>query len=741
MAGPPAWRFVNDHGVWWLVAPDGHRLLSRGVDCVGPGPDGPEFGTAKPTYAPALRGNEPYEPWKKRTLERLARWGFNTAAGWSDAGVGRDGLPFTPVLHIGIQLGMPWWDPWEADLPAKARAMADSFVAATRGHPNRIGYFLDNEFGWAQDWFLNIAFGWGSGSPGKHRLVETLRRVYRDDYRKFLEDFDCDAKNWDGLLTASVTGARPGRGARAVDAWMFEVAHQYNVVCAGAVRAADPGALILGDRYRQYYPQAVARAARGVLDAVSTNFEATTTDGWVSPSYFESLHELSGLPVMVGEFYATARQNRSGNRNHGDQFTLVDTQDERAAAAAAQARAFAAFPFVIGWHWFQWYDEPTYGRGDGEDYNMGLVDIQDRPYDEMAGALRAENLASIRIHAAAKAPGRPVLPVAVARQDRLVNDGRLGDWDKSSPVPRALVRTNEPVLPFGDFFLAWDGTALRLAIRVHEFTIPGRGPAVAMDPRTWGDLHRITVRLDDWTLHAATGLVHADGKPDDAGSQVTWAEPPASGQASAAVAAIMDPWRYTWEIAVPPEAVHVASFQPGRRFTLSVRVENRGGYQAMWLHEVGIELTDHRTASSEPGWEPVRRIHLDEPTLVLPQEPETVRADPAPAVAPGREGVQPVPPAPPSASPLPPAPASAPSAGKVRRAPRSPVARRPGAGPIPEKPHLPEKPATPEDKSPVPETKVVPGLPPPENPGQAKEKPGHRSGPGGKRDSATTLEE
>jgi hypothetical protein len=48
----------------------------------------------------------------------------------------------------------------------------------------------------------------------------------------------------------------------------------------------------------------------------------------------------------------------------------------------------ARHPAVVGLHWFQWVDEPVTGRFDGENYNIGLVDVTDRPYDEMLAEIR-----------------------------------------------------------------------------------------------------------------------------------------------------------------------------------------------------------------------------------------------------------------------------------------------------------------------------------------------------------------
>lgn len=595
-ASSTRWKVVDDHGVLWLAGPDGARILSRGVDCVGPGPSDKAFKPANPAYAPALRPPETEDAWRTRTITRLKSWGFNTVGGWSEEKVNRAGMAFTPVLHLGIQLGAPWSDPWDPALPGKADALAVKLIGTAAGDPRCIGYFLDNEFGWGDDWILGIALGWPAAQPGKQKLVDVMKRTYHGDLRAFAGDFDTAAPDWAGLLTATTTGARAGRGQRALDAWVYEVVRRYDLVLAGAVRKADPGALVLGDRYRQFYPQAVARAAKGVLDAVSTNFEATTTDAWISPGYFITLHELSDLPVLVGEYYATARQNRSGNRNHGGEFTLVDTQEQRAVAASSQARAFAVFPFVVGYHWFQWMDEPTFGRDDGEDYNMGLVDIHDVPYAELTGAFTAANAEADKIHAAGPARlaalrGDGVkLPLEVYRQDGLIADGKLGEWNKGNPVPRSLLATASPLRPFGDVFLAWDERALRIAVRAYDFSIPAKNAPVAADPSTWGDLHRLTVTADGAVVTAAAGLTAAAGAPEAAWTPVVFAVPPPKDQPSAAIAATIDRWHYIWEVAIPWEALGGTGLTFGRKIWLSLSVENRGDYEKMRIDNLEIVL-------------------------------------------------------------------------------------------------------------------------------------------------------
>lgn len=51
-------------------------------------------------------------------------------------------------------------------------------------------------------------------------------------------------------------------------------------------------------------------------------------------------------------------------------------------------------------HWFQYRDHPLLGRGDGEAYQIGFVDVCDRPYPELTRAARrfASEMYEKRLH-------------------------------------------------------------------------------------------------------------------------------------------------------------------------------------------------------------------------------------------------------------------------------------------------------------------------------------------------------
>ena len=87
--------------------------------------------------------------------------------------------------------------------------------------------------------------------------------------------------------------------------------------------------------------------------------------------------------LLVSEFpFGVCDRGMSGG--------LVKVRDdaERGEAYAAYLRVALAHPACIGAHWFRWGDEPVTGRFDGEDDNLGLVDVTDVPYAGLVAGMR-----------------------------------------------------------------------------------------------------------------------------------------------------------------------------------------------------------------------------------------------------------------------------------------------------------------------------------------------------------------
>jgi hypothetical protein len=466
LAHAPTTRWTVEHdglGAAWLRTPCGARFFSLGVNVVDGGASGAHLNRPHYTWqesAPSL------DAWAAETRRRLLGWGFNSAGAWSLAPQ-RLRLPTVINLELGRLAKFHWFDPFNPAMPARMRAEARRLTQPYRGSPYRIGYFSDNEVGW----WGGALFVFYSAKPAqnftKQRWVQALRRRYQDDWRRFTADFvpPPGVGDWRQLLaTRRVTRLRPGgKGSAAVRAWTRLVAQRYYALAREALHAADPTALFFGDRLPIYYDPMAVEAEAPYVDAIATNYNVDSPEGWVAPYYFDGLEQLSrGKPVLVSEWFYAARQNRTGNRNNGHLMT-VETQAERARGAAAAARNFAAFPEILGLHWFQYYDYPEGGRADREDYNFGLVDIRDRPYRRLVAALSAANRALPAIHEGAGPMARQSLGSFAVPEARIDPDQpTLIDW----PKPQSLLPALQPEpgeVAFGEAYLAWNRRGLAFA--------------------------------------------------------------------------------------------------------------------------------------------------------------------------------------------------------------------------------------------------------------------------------------
>jgi hypothetical protein len=87
-------------------------------------------------------------------------------------------------------------------------------------------------------------------------------------------------------------------------------------------------------------------------------------------------------------------------------------KQDRADHFERYVRALVRMPFVVGYHWFEYFDQPAEGRFDGENSNYGLVSGQDEPWDTLVQRVTQVN--------------------ARLEQDHLINDQSVLDVQDSA---------------------------------------------------------------------------------------------------------------------------------------------------------------------------------------------------------------------------------------------------------------------------------------------------------------------
>lgn len=496
------WRVEAHQGVQWLRTPCGERFFSLGVNVLDGGYPSRLFegrlsyhwGTFYPDLA----------SWVAATRQRLAAWGFNTAGPWS-LGPEHLAMPFVANLELGRQSHFLWFDPFRPSMEEDMRIWAQRLVAPYKGNPYRIGYFPDNEIGWWYSAMLTYYLQQSASSYTKQKLLGLLREHYADSWERFTGDFAPPAgvTSFAQLLQHSgvKTQLQPGgAGMQVIRRWTSIVAEHYYRLVHRSLRDADPEALIFSDRLQIYYDPDAVRPMLPYVDVIATNYDVDVPDGHLARYYFAGLQQLTGnKPVLVSEWFFAAQENRTGNHNQGHLMT-VRTQRERARGAMAAAQQFAQLPQLIGLHWFQYYDHPVGGRSDGEDYNFGLVDIDDRPYEELTEGFGRLNprLAEVHQQAGARSSGAASdSPLVIPEVAPAPSGQALAVLPKAQAfVPGLTAPASEVV--FGDVYLTWNAAGVSLALIAMDYYDPTL--LAANEPLPLEEAFRL-----EWGLEAGAG--------------------------------------------------------------------------------------------------------------------------------------------------------------------------------------------------------------------------------------------
>jgi hypothetical protein len=408
-------RTHHDGTRWWLLDPAGHPFWSAGLDSVRVDPttsyegleralawmpptEG-EFKTAYETRGDGRRslnylaanfirtfGAGWYDKWVAITLGELRRLGFNTIANWSDWEIARAArFPYVRPLAWGareapfIYRDFPdVFDPrWDADAQRFGEQLAD-----TRGDPAFIGYFLMNEptWGFARE---TPAAGMLFNTPrcaARRALAETLATKYGDDHGL--------STAWGGDVT--LAAVREGAWSRTLtppaerDLAEFSavMVEKFFSTLSASCRRVDPNHLNLGIRYHTIPPDWAVAGMRA-FDVFSMNCYDTR----VRSGEMEKIAALLNMPVMVGEWHFGALDAGLPASGIGH----VKSQEDRGRAYRVYLEDAARRPWCVGVHYFILYDQSALGRFDGECYNIGFLDVCNRPYDSLCSAARASH--------------------------------------------------------------------------------------------------------------------------------------------------------------------------------------------------------------------------------------------------------------------------------------------------------------------------------------------------------------
>jgi len=417
-----SFRVEKFNSKWWLIDPEGRLFWSHGIDCVGSGnatpisdrydyfaklpaansPFARFYGTGGWAPHGYYKDHSPYKTydfsqanlllkygktWQDDFAEiahrRLKSWGLNTVANWSDSSIYlMRKTPYVCTINSNsrkLEGSEGYWGKfYDVFDPSFGAAISERVVAEksrTADDPWCIGYFVHNEIAWGDELSLAVAaLASPADQPAKKVFIEDLKAKYKT-IDKLNAAWATNHATWQDLLKA-VEPPDKDKARADLAAFYTKAAETYFKTIRDELKKAAPNKLYLGCRFA-WVNDSAALAATKFCDVVSYNRYSYSVAEQALPDNID-------MPMIIGEFHFGALDRgmfHTGLKKTRD-------QQDRAEKYKSYVRGALRNPYIVGTHWFQYKDQATTGRGDGENYQIGFIDICDTPYPEIVHACR-----------------------------------------------------------------------------------------------------------------------------------------------------------------------------------------------------------------------------------------------------------------------------------------------------------------------------------------------------------------
>ena len=374
---------------WWFVDPDGYLFLSHGVDCVNPGGGGNTRDLDKRTnmfkelppeqFRQSNRNRESasFGSWNlyrrygenfreianARVIKRMEKWGLNTIANWSSETVyGLNKKAHTLQLRglsmDGSLMGLA--DVYIPGFAAQMDSTMQTYLPINKDNPWILGYFVGNEPSWL-----------GQEARLCDLILEGEDRPIKTELQKYLQD-----------------GNTPERKKE----FIYNTFNIFLQTVKTTMKRYDPNHLNLGIRFGNLneLDETLMEICRNAFDILSFN----CYDLKPGEEMMDRVIRLADMPMIIGEYHFG-----TVDRGMAQSLWQVNSQKERGVAYRYYTEQGYAHPGLIGTAYFQWCDQDLIGRGDGENYNCGLIDVTDRPYKNQVEAMMETAKCLYSVHA------------------------------------------------------------------------------------------------------------------------------------------------------------------------------------------------------------------------------------------------------------------------------------------------------------------------------------------------------
>ena len=179
------WRVAKTkQGVWWFVSPKGQVDFLNTVTTVQPeargrDPMGPDF--VSRDFDQRDVSPVSLDRWAHATVQRVQDAGFKGIGAWSNPMLHRCDIPMTQDLNLSswtrggpeMLYGSPGWS-------AMIENAIKAQVPSLRDNQNLVGYYLDNEMNWTDEYSGPRAYfdGLPADDPNRREVVGAIRNAW-----------------------------------------------------------------------------------------------------------------------------------------------------------------------------------------------------------------------------------------------------------------------------------------------------------------------------------------------------------------------------------------------------------------------------------------------------------------------------------------------------------------------------------------------------------------------------------
>lgn len=388
----------------WLPSYDeplGKWFGYRGSAHSGPVKKGETFSFYAANLERKYGSEDPLEAWEQVTLKRMKYWGFSSLGNWTDPRFYQNNeVPyFANGWIIGdfktVSSGNDFWAPlpdvFDPEFAHRADVTAATIAEQVQDNPWCVGVFIDNEKSFGRSESNETRYGIvlhtlkrdGKEVPTKAAFTQLMKSKYTD-IGSLNQAWGTEIHSWEAFDAGIDSSIRNDAQLEDYSAMLYHYGEQYFKIVSSALDKHMPNHMYLGARFPDWgKPKEIVQAAAKHVDVMSYN---VYKEG-IHPQSWAFLEEID-MPSIIGEFHFGARDN--GLFHPG--LIQAATQQDRAEMYKDYMYSVIDNPYFVGAHWFQYMDSPISGRAyDGENYNVGFVNVTDTPYAPMVDAAREIN--------------------------------------------------------------------------------------------------------------------------------------------------------------------------------------------------------------------------------------------------------------------------------------------------------------------------------------------------------------